>query len=145
MFSAMILGEFDRNHDQTLSPDEAKALEEGAFVNLKNFDYFTRIFIDGSAVKPITATEFKPSVEGGTLIYEFFVPLDLGGDKRKHVVMVAIFDESFYTSVQMDPKNKILNLPKCFKSTLELEPVMEMAYFFDQIIPEAAVLTLLPE
>lgn len=145
MFAAMILGDFDLDHDNVLTDAEAKALENGAFVNLKNFDYFTRIFVDGKQFKPVDAIEFKPAIEDSTLVYNFFVPLRIDDNKQKHIVMVAIFDESFYTSVQMDPKNKTLNIPAGFRSTLNLEPVAEMAYFFDQIVPEAAVLTLLPK
>ncbi|TIH14874.1 DUF1007 family protein [Marinifilum sp. JC120] len=144
MFAAMILGDFDKNHDNILTPDEAKALEQGAFVNLKNFNYFTRILVDGQEHKQIEATEFNPSIEEGTLVYEFFVPLNIV-DQDKHVVMVAIYDESFYTAVQMDPQNKVLGLSGKYKTNLELEPVSKMAYFYDQIVPEAAVLTLLPQ
>ncbi|WP_419781415.1 DUF1007 family protein [Maridesulfovibrio sp.] len=141
MFSAMILGDFDKNHDSKLSPDEATALEQGAFVNLKNFNYFTRILVDGKEHTPVEAVQFKPSIEEGTLVYNFFVPLNIS-DGAKHVVMVAIYDESFYTAVQMDPRNKVLGLSGKFQTSLELEPVSEMAYFFDQIVPEAAVLTM---
>lgn len=144
MFAAMILGDFDTNHDNKLSPDEAKALKNGAFVNLKNFNYFTRIIVDGKESNPIEAVEFKPSIEEGTLVYEFLVPLNIA-DNAKHVVMVAIYDESFYTAVQMDPQNKVLGLSGKYKTNLELEPVAEMAYFFDQIVPEAAVLTMQPK
>lgn len=144
MFAAMILGDFDKNHDNKLTKKEATELEQGAFVNLKNFNYFTRILIDGKERNPIEATEFKPSIEEGTLVYEFFVPLNIT-DSAKHIVMVAIYDESFYTAIQMDPQNKVLGINEKFKTTLELEPISEMAYFFDQIVPEAAVLTLLPK
>ncbi len=142
MFAAMILGDFDKNHDNILTPDEAKALEQGAFINLKNFDYFTRIYVDGSPFKPVEAVQFIPSIEDGTLIYTFLVPLRL--DHNKHEVKVAVYDESFYTSVLMDPENKIKGKPGTLKSTLKLEPVAEMAYFYDQIIPEAAVMTMSP-
>ncbi|WP_239061053.1 DUF1007 family protein [Desulfovibrio sp. JC022] len=144
MFAAMILGDFDKNHDNKLNEEEATALENGAFVNLKNFNYFTRILVDGNERTPVEALEFKPSIEDGTLVYEFFVPLDITDD-AKHVVMVAIYDESFYTSVQMDPQNKVRGPIQKFKTSLELEPVAEMAYFYDQITPEAAVLTMLPK
>lgn len=145
MFAAMILGDFDLNHDSVFTPEEAEALENGAFVNLKNFNYFNRIFIDGKPFDNIEALEFKPSVEGTTLVYEFFIPLQLKDNKHGHVVKVTIFDESFYTAIQMDPQNKILNNSARFTSTLDLEPAIEMAYFYGQVIPEAAVLTLRPK
>ncbi|WP_320173588.1 DUF1007 family protein [Maridesulfovibrio sp.] len=144
MFAAMILGDFDTNHDNKLSPDEATAIEQGAFVNLKNFNYFTRILVDGNERKPVEAVQFKPSIEEGTLVYEFFIPLNIT-DGTKHVVMVAIYDESFYTAVQMDPKNKVLGSDGKFDTGLDLKPVSEMAYFYDQIVPEAAVLTMQPK
>lgn len=142
MFAAMILGDFDKNHDNKLSPDEAAALEQGAFVNLKNFDYFTRIFVDGKPFKPVEATEFKPAIEDGTLVYYFLVPLRF--EKTPHTVKVAIFDKSFYTSILMDPQNNIKGAPDNIKPTLAVEPVAEMAYFYGQIVPEAAVLTMSP-
>ena len=141
MFATMILGDFDKNHDNKLTPDEATALEQGAFVNLKNFNYFTRILVDGNDHTPVEAIQFKPSIEEGTLVYNFFVPLNIS-DGAKHTVMVAIYDESFYTAVQMDPQNKVRGEEGKFQASLNLEPVAEMAYFYDQIVPEAAVLTM---
>jgi len=144
MFSSMILGDFDKNHDNKLTPEEAAALEQGAFVNLKNFNYFTRVLVDGKERDQIEAVDFKPSVEDGTLVYEFFVPLNIT-EKKKHVIMVAIYDKSFYTAVQMDPQNKISTHNEKYQTSLDLRPVAEMAYFYDQMVPEAAVLTMLPE
>ncbi|WP_027720552.1 DUF1007 family protein [Maridesulfovibrio zosterae] len=145
MFATMILGDFDQNHDNILTPQEAKELEQGAFINLKNFDYFTHIYVDGLPIKSVDATEFKPTIEDSTLVYNFFVPLKISKDKRKHVAMVAIYDESFYTSFQMDPKNKLANQPAGYTTTLNLEPVPDMAYFHSQIIPEAVIFTMLPQ
>ena len=145
MFANMILGDFDKNHDNRLTPQEAKELEQGAFINLKNFDYFTHIYVDGLPIKSVEAVEFKPAIEDSTLVYNFFVPVRITKDKRKHVAMVAIYDESFYTSFQMDPKNKLVNQPAGYNTTLSLEPVPDMAYFHGQITPEAVILTILTQ
>ncbi|WP_432738521.1 DUF1007 family protein [Maridesulfovibrio sp. FT414] len=144
MFATMILGDFDTNHDNKLSADEEKAIENGAFVNLRNFSYFTRIFVDGEDYLPVEATEFKPLIEDSTLVYSFFVPLRITPDKRPHIVKAAVFDETFYTSIQMDPKNYIKGITEQMNGAVALEPVPEMAYFQGQIIPDAAVLTLSP-
>ncbi|WP_320171423.1 DUF1007 family protein [Maridesulfovibrio sp.] len=141
MFAAMILGDYDKDRNNIISEEEAKEIESGAFINLRNFNYFTSISVDGNRVSSITATEFKPLVEDSTLVYTFFVPLHLAADSA-HTVKVAVYDESFYTAIQMDPQNKISSTPSNMQVNLTLEQEPEMAYFYGQMVPDAAVLTI---
>ncbi|WP_084154046.1 DUF1007 family protein [Maridesulfovibrio frigidus] len=145
MFATMILGDFDVDHDNKLSPEEAKALENGAFVNLKNFDYFTTILVDGRKHTITNATEFKPTIEDSTLVYEFFIPCRVKEDGKKHTIISAIYDDSLYTAIQLNLTNKINGLPSSIAANLEVDVPEALAALFVQMTPEAAVLTFGPK
>ncbi len=56
MLSSMILMDYDQNDNRRFEPSEVKALEEGAFSNLKNFHYFVHVDIQGSPSRCPTAS-----------------------------------------------------------------------------------------
>ncbi|WP_304085888.1 DUF1007 family protein [Maridesulfovibrio ferrireducens] len=145
MFASMILGEFDADHNNKLSKEEAKALKEGAFVNLKNFNYFTTILVDGQPYTITEATEFIPSIEGHTLVYNFFIPCNVKENDKKHTIVATNRDETLYTAFQIDPKNKIKNLPETLDAQLDFDIVEELTSPITQMAPEAAFLTFGPK
>ncbi|OEU68895.1 MAG: ABC transporter substrate-binding protein [Desulfovibrio sp. S3730MH75] len=145
MFATMILGDFDIDRDNKLSSEEAKALENGAFVNLKNFDYFTTILVDGRKHTIATATEFKSTIEDSTLVYKFFIPCRVKQDGKKHTIITAIYDDSLYTAFGLDFTNKINGLPSSTAANLEVDIPEALASLFLQMTPEAAVLTFGPK
>ncbi len=145
MFASMILGDFDTNHNGILSKKEAKALRDGAFINLKDFNFFTTILIDGQPYMATEATEFTPSIAEGTLIYEFFIPCKVIEDNKKHTIVATNIDKSLYTAFQMDPQNKIKNLPNTISAQLDFDIAEELTSPLTQMAPEAAFLTFGPK
>ncbi|SDK42321.1 Protein of unknown function [Maridesulfovibrio ferrireducens] len=145
MFAVMILGDFDTDRNNILSQDEAEAIENGAFVNLKNFNYFTTIIIDGQPYTINEVTEFTPSIEKNTLVYEFFIPCRVEEKGTKHTVIAAIYDDSLYTAIQLDYKNQIKYLPNTTSAQLDVDLASELTSTYTQMAPEAAFLTFSPK
>ncbi|WP_137982535.1 DUF1007 family protein [Desulfovibrio gilichinskyi] len=145
MFASMILGDFDTDHNNKLSEEEAKALKDGAFINLKKFNFFTTILIDGLPYTATEATEFNPSIEKGTLVYEFFIPCKVLENNKKHTVLATNIDKSLYTAFQMNPQNKIKNIPPTLTARLDFDIAEELTSPITQMAPEAAFLTFGPK
>lgn len=141
MFAAMILGEHDANGDGRIQPSEEKAIKAGAFDNLKNFDYFTLIEIDGKLVKPKTAKNFSASTQAGKLVYSFFIPCPAAATARPKTLRVAVRDPGYYADIIFDDKSPAQAGGAAFKVDLDLVEVPKWAYYGGQIVPEAAICT----
>jgi len=49
VFSAAVIQDFDRNGDRIFDAGEIEAVEGGASANLKNYDYFCHVTVEGAA------------------------------------------------------------------------------------------------
>ena len=149
------------------------------FDNLKGYNFFTHIRIDGQRFETGWATDFKALLEGGKLAYSFFIPCHVAAHVGFKKVEVAVYDGSFYTYVAygaekgsgVDPMAdplfadpsapakpddfirfsqavgvgsytggvKLEGPVQGFAIEAEVKETPEMAYFYEQIVPEAFV------
>ena len=97
MFTASIVNDFDENGNGSFSEHEIDLIYENAFSNLADFDYFTYVSTDNTTLSPGSVEEFTVFMEGQTLVYRFFVPIDiliLDGN-----FAVAIYDHTYYCDI----------------------------------------------
>jgi len=99
MFGTMIKEDFDTDGDGKFSPAEAEKVRTGAFDNLKNFDYFTFIEVDGKPFKVSRVSDFRTGFEDGRLFYDFFVPCPVQGNGSKRTVLLSVHDPEYYADV----------------------------------------------
>ncbi len=96
-FSSNIIMQFDRNRNKRFEPGEIESVRQGAFQNLKNFNYFTFIEINGQNRKVQSVRDFSAFISGNRLIYEFTVvvnaPVRPGGK-----ISIWIFDPTNYVA-----------------------------------------------
>jgi len=96
MFGVRILEDYDADRDGRFNPKEMATLEDEAFSNLKNYNYFTHIKIDGQAFPVQSVRDFSAGVEGGELYYTFFVPCHVGAGSSQRTVVLMVFDPEYY-------------------------------------------------
>ena len=179
MVSIQILELINGNFDGTLDAGEKQRIKDMAFINLKEYGYFTDIRIDGKPFQPEWAVDFSCDMDGGRMVYSFTIPCHVAATATEKTVKMAIYDQTFYTFVaygaegspgidptadplfadQSAPANpgdfdrfsQAVGLDEyqgqvefdgpvdsyAIKSAVEYAP--DMAYFFDQITPEAFV------
>lgn len=101
VFGDGIIGQFDKNKDKKLDAKEQAALEQGAFANLREYDYFTHLSVDDKPVPSKTVTGFVAAIEQGKLVYRFTVPVDPGVDPVKHRFVLGIYDPSYFVDLQL--------------------------------------------
>jgi len=120
MFSASVIDDQDKNQDGKFDEAETAVIKEEAFDNLKDFDYFTYIRINGEPFAPEYVKGFKPSIEKDKLVYNFYVPCHVSASVANKKIEVSIFDTSYFTAVTMlDEKPALQGTPDAFEvSTL---------------------------
>ena len=98
----MILTDFKPDVEGNFSPKVTSGIKAGAFDNLENYHYFLAFVIGNKPVKKIRVEQFTPSVvEGGKLVYAFFVPLNLPVTAQEQTVRVTVYDDSYYVAFDL--------------------------------------------
>ncbi|MDY7000508.1 MAG: DUF1007 family protein [Thermodesulfobacteriota bacterium] len=96
MFGVQILEDYDVDRDGRFNSKELAVLKDEAFSNLKNYNYFTHIKIDGQAFPVQFVRDFSAGVEGGDLYYTFFVPCHVSAASAPRTVVLMVFDPEYY-------------------------------------------------
>lgn len=125
MFGTMIREDFDADGDGTFSKAEVAAVKKGAFSNLKHFDYFTFILIDGTPYKVTRVEQFDTGFKSGQLFYEFFVPCPVPAKGGAHTIRLRVHDPEYYADVYT-PEESVPALKDAqgfnAKATVKLNP-----------------------
>ena len=138
MFSSTIIQEFDLNADGEFGEEEIKKVEEGAFSNLEEYDYFTDIKINGNRFKIQSVKDFYAKIDSGVMVYEFFIPCKVTANIENQEVIVSVFDPTYFVQVLLASE-----VPFSFFDTLNVKVSHEVfedegnSYYYGQIIPEA--------
>ncbi len=138
MFSSTIIQDFDLNLDGKFNEKEIKKMESVTFSNLKKYDWFTYITINGKQFKIKDINGFYAGIDSGVVFYEFFLPCEVTAAERNREVKIAIFDPTYFVQILWASEN-----PFCFKDTsnimlsYEVFEEEENSYYYGQIIPEA--------
>ena len=107
LFSSYVIEEHDANGDGSFDAAELASLQEGAFSNLREFDYFTHARIDGAALALTEVREFAATIADGVLIYEFALPLPEPIDPAAVSFAAGVYDPEYYVEVLLDPEDPV--------------------------------------
>ncbi|MDD4952824.1 MAG: DUF1007 family protein [Desulfovibrionaceae bacterium] len=158
MLTASVMDIVDADHDYELSPAEALEVEKSSFSHLKEYNCFTHVLIDGREFEVKWVRDFAATLDQGRLIYRFFVPCHVSAGEAFRDVRVAVFDQTFYTSVAYGPDPygpdpggsgpaRVLAQGLLVKGDLEglqvqaeVRQAPDMAYYSGQVVPRALVL-----
>lgn len=107
MFSDMMINDFDFNHNGKFDPKEQKTLLKDSFSNLKEFNYFILVNIEGKKFPVKFARDFKASIKNNKMIYTFFVPCHVKAIKIEKKISFAMYDQSYYTAITLQKKSPV--------------------------------------
>jgi ABC-type uncharacterized transport system substrate-binding protein len=136
MFSGMIRMDFDRNDNQKFEPAEVAAVKEGAFSNLKSFDYFVHIHINGEPFRVQFVKDFSAAIHGNKMTYTFFVPCHVRATSSMKKMRISVYDPEFYSSIFLIRDPLGLENAEPFDVSYRVKENPEEAYYFGQIIPQ---------
>jgi ABC-type uncharacterized transport system substrate-binding protein len=97
--SKQILQMFDSNHNGTIDPSELPALQRGYFDDLKDYNFFNSVVVNGRAVPTTKVSDFSARFADDQLIYTFFVPLPIPATSSSQEVDITIWDPTYYTDL----------------------------------------------
>lgn len=107
MFSEMMLHDFDKNGDRQFNKTEQKIVKEEIFNNLKEYQYFTFITIDGKKFEVKFVKNFSTIIKNKKMMFEFFIPCHVKITKTSKEIKFAMYDKSYYTDIALIKKNPI--------------------------------------
>ena len=99
-FSAAVLHDVGGGQAvKALRPGDVAKIEKNAFSNLKNYDYFTHVFVGSGKVGVGEVKDFKARLAGAKLIYTFTVPLAQPVDVKAEPAGIGIWDDTYFVDV----------------------------------------------
>lgn len=102
-FSADIIHGYDYDNNGVFSTQETKDIFENAFINLKNYYYFTFIRQGKQRTTPKEILNFSAKIKNRKLSYRFFI--DLSSYKNEEIYL-SIYDYTFFCDIDSaDPKS----------------------------------------
>jgi len=97
-WSQDVMSNCDSNRDNAFNEKETLSVYKDYFSGIKEFDYFTKIFINGKKCKIVKTEKFTVKVnKDKTLTYTFIIPLEVKFDKDLKF-SIAFNDETIYTA-----------------------------------------------
>ncbi len=84
---------------KTLGAPEIAKIEKNAFSNLKNYDYFTHVFVGDGKAGVGAVKGFTAKLNGAKLLYSFTLPLAQPVEAKTAPVGIGIWDDTYYVDV----------------------------------------------
>ena len=140
MFSNMLIYDYDKNGNGSFEPSEIREIKNGAFSNLKSFDYFTHIKINGKPFKVKFVKDFSAKIKGDALTYRFFVPCHVLALSTFKKIKISIYDDSFYCSVFLTKNPIDFENTSPYEFHYRIGKNKKEAYYYGQVFPEEITL-----
>ena len=104
-FSNDIISAYDQDKNGIFDKQETQLVYNNAFINLKNYYYFTFIRNDGSTTSPASVFDFEASHSHGTMTYSFFVKLPPTSERK---ISIASYDYTYFCDIAYDKEQPVI-------------------------------------
>jgi len=95
--STLMFEDFDEDKDGKLSIDEMKELKTRTLDNMKEYDYFTYVKINGKSFNFPPLKDFKINILKNQMIsFDFFIPCNIVSKKSEQKINILLKDKSNY-------------------------------------------------
>ncbi|TVR67260.1 MAG: DUF1007 family protein [Spirochaetaceae bacterium] len=99
-FTQMILMDYGQARNGSFTAAQIEEIRRGAFQNLRHYNYFTMVRVDGREIPVERVENFHAYLDGeDDLVYQFDIPLNLEIGSTPRQVAIAMYDESFFTDI----------------------------------------------
>ncbi len=135
-FSSTLLEDFDADGDGGFDAAEVAALHDNAFVPLRDYGWFTHLYLDGEERPAPEPSGFRAVAEGELVRYRFDLMLPAPVDPAATLFEVAIYDQEYYVEVLLDADSPVTleaSPPACRATVAEDET---RAYYFGMVYPQ---------
>lgn len=138
MFSSFV-ETYDENQDKIFSSEEAILLKAEAFDNLKEYNYFSRIYFDNKPIQVTQIQDFQPFFKENIIAYKFFIPLNVEVNTESKELVFMFFDPTYYIHVDACKDFEPISFQDSgnYKFGLSSEQRKQDAYYNGWVVPEA--------
>ncbi|HQK35556.1 MAG TPA: DUF1007 family protein [Spirochaetales bacterium] len=98
IFSAELIEGWDKDRNRTFNKTEQQMLYNQAFINLKNYGFYTLIRKGKHRITPSKVEQFSAWIEKNQVTYKFFVPLTT--QEYSYDFNIAIFDTTYFCAIR---------------------------------------------
>jgi len=140
VFSQELLQTFDKNKNKIFDESEIKNIEEKAFSNLVNYNYFIYITDNEKKITSDNIANFTSSYKDGVVTYYFEIITNINITETQKTVKIAAYDHSYYFSVEINSVNFENN--HFISSNYEIIEDKKQAFYYNQIYPDCLILNL---
>ena len=140
MFSNMMIHDYDKNKNLKFEVSEIKKLKKGAFSNLKNFEYFSYVKINGRPFKVRFVKDFSAKIIKNRIIYQFLVPCHVKAASSFKRINMSVHDKTFYCSVFLVKDQIFFENDSSYDYDYRIEKNTKEAFYYGQIYPEEIIL-----
>lgn len=103
-FSADIIQAYDRDGNGKFDAAETKDVYNGAFINLKNYYYFTFIRQGATRTNPPAVGKFTAGIRNAKMWYRFFIDLSMTAPGE---IALSIYDYTFFCDISYPGENPV--------------------------------------
>jgi ABC-type uncharacterized transport system substrate-binding protein len=136
MFTTMVAGDFDKNKNQALEPEEVADVKKSMFDNLVNYAYYAFVKIDSKPFEVKYVRDFKARLNKGILTYEFMIPCHVTATVQPKVVTLTSYDPDYYCALFFAEDTPILiSGDAAVDVSASIRKDMETSYYFGMLNP----------
>ena len=136
MFSNMLIHDYDKNRNGKFEEGEIKEVKKGAFSNLKKFNYFTHVKINGKSFKVSFVKDFSAKMIKGRVVYQFFIPCHVQAISSYKRIKISVRDRTFYCSIVLMKDQISYENDSFYEHDIRISKNPKEAYYYGQVYPE---------
>ncbi len=141
LFSDGIFKDFDANGDRSFDATEAGAIRDMSLGSMKEFGYFTHVWVNGRLQQSFADAALEIASEGNIVIYEWLITLAEPIDPSRAKLEISVFDDSYYVDVVLRMPNPVTVSGAPAGCSYDVAEDETKAYYFDSIYPEVIRIT----
>jgi ABC-type uncharacterized transport system substrate-binding protein len=107
IFSGDLVNQFDPEGDGTFDDIESADVRDNVLPNLKQFHYFTYIWVDGRQLDQIDPVDFVATLDDGIVSFRMKVPLPEPIDPLARKLAVEVNDREYFVEVALAKDNPV--------------------------------------
>lgn len=141
MFSDTMIHDFDKDKNGKFNKAEIKDLNKESFSNLKEFNYFTFMFIDKREFKVKYIKDFSADIQKKQLVFAFFIACHVKAVSSYKEIKIAMFDKTIYTDFALLEKDTVkFENASHFDFNYEILDNRENSYYGSENFPQEIIL-----
>ena len=107
LFSTSVIQDYDKDKNGKFSKGEIEQIQNNAFINLKNYDFYNHVFKDEKTIKITGFKDFSASLDNEIVTYTFTTLIAESLDIKNNKVAIGFYDPEYYVDIFYQSENPV--------------------------------------